>query len=575
MINRIVSLTSGKYTSFGFGLLIFCFVYQYTFDSKLSLGGDNLSYYHLGKSLANGTGYSSITGSQITPHTHFPPGYPIIISTIFFFTESIIGVKILNGAFFFGALFLGLLIFEKILGSRFLAFLLTAVLLLNRELLTYSSIMMSEIPFLFFLMLGVYMYQNLEYDKVWYRNVRLYGLLTSGVLLFYIRSFGIIFLLAVLASFAMQRRKSYLMAYALGFALLVFPWSIRNYLLSSGGGYLSQLTMVNPYNPGDGSADLSSLFERLSNNFVRYLDKEMVYTLLSFVENDYSRDVEGLNIVFSLIVLILVTLGIIRIMRNQVFFASLFISAGGILLLWPSEWFGVRFILPMTILILGFTTNGLIFLFERTVLRPQKALLTAVLLIVLIIRQIPNLSAMNESRNEGYPDAYADYFKAAQWINENTDSESIIACRKPELFYYYAQRATVRWPSSATQDELIDLFNKNGVDYLVVDFLGYSSTADIVLPLIRDKSEKFEVVKKFDKTVSFVCRYTPYMGYTGELSKGKKNGFGIYAWPNGTTYRGEWKNDQRHGRGIMTRMGSKKELHGIWRNDSLVTILNK
>lgn len=30
------------------------------------------------------------------------------------------------------------------------------------------------------------------------------------------------------------------------------------------------------------------------------------------------------------------------------------------------------------------------------------------------------------------------------------------------------------------------------------------------------------------------------------------NGIGVYQWPNGTSYEGQWLNDQMHGRGIQT-----------------------
>jgi hypothetical protein len=31
--------------------------------------------------------------------------------------------------------------------------------------------------------------------------------------------------------------------------------------------------------------------------------------------------------------------------------------------------------------------------------------------------------------------------------------------------------------------------------------------------------------------------------YVGEFKSGKKNGFGIFSWPDGKTYEGTWKDD--------------------------------
>jgi len=35
-----------------------------------------------------------------------------------------------------------------------------------------------------------------------------------------------------------------------------------------------------------------------------------------------------------------------------------------------------------------------------------------------------------------------------------------------------------------------------------------------------------------------------------------ENGYGIYVYPNGDIYEGEWLNNQRHGKGTMTYEGN-------------------
>jgi hypothetical protein len=36
-----------------------------------------------------------------------------------------------------------------------------------------------------------------------------------------------------------------------------------------------------------------------------------------------------------------------------------------------------------------------------------------------------------------------------------------------------------------------------------------------------------------------------------------KHGFGVYSWPNGSKYEGQFKNDQKHGKGIITHENGK------------------
>jgi hypothetical protein len=38
----------------------------------------------------------------------------------------------------------------------------------------------------------------------------------------------------------------------------------------------------------------------------------------------------------------------------------------------------------------------------------------------------------------------------------------------------------------------------------------------------------------------------------GEYKNGKKNGFGIYLWPDGRKYEGYWKDGYQDGSGIFT-----------------------
>ena len=48
--------------------------------------------------------------------------------------------------------------------------------------------------------------------------------------------------------------------------------------------------------------------------------------------------------------------------------------------------------------------------------------------------------------------------------------------------------------------------------------------------------------------------------YEGEWKDGKFHGRGIYTWPDGTKYDGEWKDDKKHGKGVYTfHSGAKYE----------------
>lgn len=58
--------------------------------------------------------------------------------------------------------------------------------------------------------------------------------------------------------------------------------------------------------------------------------------------------------------------------------------------------------------------------------------------------------------------------------------------------------------------------------------------------------------------------------YDGDLKKNKKNGYGEFAWNNGSIYKGKWVNNARHGYGIHISMDIPNEINiydGEWIND--------
>lgn len=56
--------------------------------------------------------------------------------------------------------------------------------------------------------------------------------------------------------------------------------------------------------------------------------------------------------------------------------------------------------------------------------------------------------------------------------------------------------------------------------------------------------------------------------YEGEFVKGKRHGYGEYHWSNGDIYKGYWKEDMRHGEGKLYKKNGKIKQEGTWENDN-------
>ena len=98
----IKSITHKKYIIKVIYILIltlgFIKIYSSIFDQKISLIGDNASYYILGHSIANGYGYTNIQHLEREAHYHYPPGYPLLIAgNTTLFSKSNIPLNIFKG----------------------------------------------------------------------------------------------------------------------------------------------------------------------------------------------------------------------------------------------------------------------------------------------------------------------------------------------------------------------------------------------------------------------------------------------------------------------------------------------
>ena len=100
---------NNKYIYWGLSalyLIFFICMYNYTYDPKLDLNGDNAIYIQLARNIADGHGYCSIDvdGNEV-PASHFPPGYSTILSIAMLLgVKSLLGFKILNAIFLFSLL---------------------------------------------------------------------------------------------------------------------------------------------------------------------------------------------------------------------------------------------------------------------------------------------------------------------------------------------------------------------------------------------------------------------------------------------------------------------------------------
>ncbi|MCF8465092.1 MAG: hypothetical protein K9G41_09630 [Flavobacteriales bacterium] len=603
-------------------LLIISFVFHGTydriFDKKVHLGGDNAGYYILGKSLADGKGYTSIHSKDQVPGNHFPPGYPVLIASVMkVFSGKITTIKAANGFYMWAALMALFFLFRALTRNIHLSFVACLLAAYNFHLLEYSTIMMSEIPFVLFSTLTLLLFVKTDFEKPFYKNWKFILFVLTLVFAFYIRTLGIALFLSFMLILLVQKRWKYAGFLFVAFFLLIAPWQIRSHNLG-GNSYINQLLMVNPYRPEMGPMKLADWPNRVSRNVKRYFALEVTNGVMPFETIDYKQCVKQLkaeageletdttqtklpekeltleekekdaatrgmpgskveitstDYLISILLVLLIAIGLARMKDHRLLLALYLAGTFSILFLWPEAWFGIRFMLPLVPILIMLILNGLselpLFVAEKLKKKEPWILAIAIPFAVFFWMKSDLETRVVELENRGkgvYISKFKNYFDIATWCSKNLPKDAVVSTRKGQLFYLYANRWVTGFLNTLNQEELLESLHESGVTHVVLDQLGYSSTSRYLYPAIKKYPGKFKVIYQLKNPDTYLMEFRYDLDYTGEWKDGKKDGKGVFRWENGMSYEGDWVADKRSGRGKFT-WPNKQVFDGIWIDD--------
>jgi hypothetical protein len=603
-------------------LLIISFIFHGTynriFDKKVHLGGDNAGYYILGKSLVDGKGYTSIHSKDQVPGNHFPPGYPVLIASVMkVFSGKITTIKAANGFYMWAALMALFFLFRALTRNIHLSFIACLLAAYNFHLLEYSTIMMSEIPFVLFSTLTLLLFIMTDFEKPFYKNWKFILFVLTLVFAFYIRTLGIALFLSFMLILLAQKRWKYAGFLFVAFFLLIAPWQIRSHNLG-GNSYVNQLLMVNPYRPEMGPMKLADWPNRVSRNVKRYFALEVTNGVMPFETIDYKQCVKQLkaeageletdttqtkapekeltlaekeqdaanrgmpgskveitttDYIISILLILLIAIGLARMKDHRILLSLYLAGTFAILFLWPEAWFGIRFMLPLVPILIMLILNGLaeLPLLAAEKLKKKEPWFMAIAIPFAVFfwmkSDLETRVVELENRGKGvYINKFKNYFDIATWSSKNLPKDAVVATRKGQLFYLYANRWVSGFENSLIQEDVIEGLKKNEVTHVVLDQLGYSSTSRYLYPAIKKYPGKFKVIYQLKDPDTYLMEFKYDLDYTGEWKDDKKDGKGIFRWENGMSYEGDWKADKRSGHGKFT-WPNKQVFDGIWVDD--------
>ncbi|MFN3917611.1 MAG: phospholipid carrier-dependent glycosyltransferase [Flavobacteriales bacterium] len=572
-------------------------VYNKVYDEKLYLGGDNVAYYINAKSFMQGEGYSNIHMPGSPSANHYPPGYSLISAVIMaLFGDEIEVMNKANGFFLFGSLAFFYLILLRITRNQHLSFVMCLITGLNFHILNFSIIAMSEIPFVFTSMASLFFLMQTEKDNFSLKDYNFWLFLFFLVLSYFIRTAGIALIGGVIL-YLLFEKKWKLAGLVTGiFLLFAASWFVRSQNLG-GSSYASQLLMKNPYQPELGKMEGKDWITRVKNNVKRYVSMEIPSSVFSYKIENYKQPNPGdKKKLAGILVTLLAASGIYFLREFRWLFLAYMGGTAFILALWPDVWFGTRFMLPiipflMLLLVLPIYAGAEWLARKINLSQTIRCTILPFGFLAIIPFQKDGIKYLETAaKNQLHPN-YARYFELAKYAKATLPKDAIIVCRKPELFFLYANRKVVNYINSTDADSLISDLQQKGVTHVVIEQLGFSSTARYLNPALQKRPEKFKLIKQLQNPDTYLFEINYDMGYTGDMVDGKRHGFGTiksadgssyegewvedrkegkgkFVWSNGMSFEGEFKNNVRNGSGVMV-LDNGNILEAIWVNDTL------
>lgn len=493
--------------------LVWLFAYVGTFDSKLDMNGDNCMYYILATSLATGQGYTDL--SSMTPSNTFPPGYPLLMTPLRVLTDSFIAQKIMNGLFMLASVLLLYWAMRRSDIRRELAFIAGCGMILSERTLHFACIMMSEMSFLLCSVLVAVALLKMDSGKsAFWKDRWFWVMLVFLALAYHVRTQGIALVAAVFVYFLARRRWKETLATAGGFALLCLPWTLRNKAMGlAQNRYFETISQANPFRPEDGSLDMGGIVSRffdtlgmlisqaLPNSIVPNLPYSLIWsfdgspidpgTPYLQLAGDYSQQPQTIGLwAIGLVSLALILYGFWQMRQLRWLLISYLACTFGVIALFSTP-SGNRYITALLPFLTMGQFIGLYALLDMLWKKKFSSALSPWPLVLLLLFCKGPVAYLAKTNAEPLPGNYRNYIQIAQMVRVSVPKNTVVICRKPQLFHLYSRTRAQGYLYSSDDKAVLREMVKSKADFVVLDQLGFSSTPLYLYPAIQKNQHLF------------------------------------------------------------------------------------
>lgn len=473
-------------------------------DPTVHSGGDNAAYLALARSLLERGTYQELWEPAMAHHTQYPPGWPLLLAgAMTLGIKPWVGFKVLV-MFFSAAAVAFSYLWARRVSTPAVALAVGALLAVSPGVVDLARWELSDVPFWCFTMLALWALARAEQvpaeeagedeRRRWLKQL---ALASVAVLMAYAtRSAGVPLVAAAAAWLAMRRRWRGLALFGAVVGPYAFAWWLRGRMIG-GPSYAGHLWYVDPYQPALGTVGVQGMLMRIVRNVFEYTTDHLPYLLVGGRNTPVAVTV-------GVAVVVLAVAGWVLRLRRRAGVAELWLPLYmGLVLIWPSEWSGERFVLPVLPIMLVCTAEVL-GLAGRRVGRP--ALLGAAVTAAVVVAGIPKTShelTLAAECRAAYgpgnpypclPDEWVDFLGLAAATRGQLPEGSAVLSRKPTLFWAQSGYPSHTYPFTPDPDSMIAVARQVGARYVMLDYLDNVSSMYLA-PVMMQRPQAFCVVQ--------------------------------------------------------------------------------
>jgi len=486
---------------------------RYTFNEKPDLNGDNINYYIYASSLASGQGYCDLSYPGSPATNNFPPGYPLLMTPLRMMTDSFVAQKWMNEVFVLLALLLLFFGLQRAGLPTAISFTAAVSGAFLPRLFHFSTMMMSEASFLLTSVIVLYcLIRMSEKEQTWWDELRspwLYLMLMMLVINYHIRTQGLAMIAGVLLALLIRKRWVAFGVSAVGFVLGALPWKLRNAALGlNGNRYIDAMMQANPWRPEEGTLTVTEMISRFFDTLQMLLFQAIPNTVMPFFSTNPDQPEYSFGIYLTGALMVGIMIFGCWKMGNWRWVMLAYIAATlGLISLFSTP-SGSRYITTILPLLSAALMVGLWSLVTLIPKRPQWLDTTVALaLLLLLLTAKPGMQDEHKQSQMRYPKPYKQFFQIAEQVKKKTPEGTVVCSRKPQMFYLYSNRPGTNYRYTKDARELLDDLASKKVDYVILDALGYSSTALYLFPAIQAYPQFFAPVIHYEDTHTYLLRF--------------------------------------------------------------------